>query len=326
VGNIFPALFINVMCGAISGFHALVSSGTTPKMVDRESHARMIGYGAMLMEGLVGIVALIAAASLTPGDYYAIQIPMEEQAARSENLKIIGGHLDNLEVVEVQVGESLRGRKGGAVTLAVGMSKIFSGVGFLEHLMGYWYHFAIMFEALFILTTIDTGTRIGRFLVQETLGKISPKLGRVDWWPGAIFATAAIVFGWSYLMWTGDISTIWPMFGIANQLLAVVAMCVATTVMINAGKARYAAVTILPLCFIVSTTMTAGVQMIGRFHSGTQNPDPAAAFRSWLNLILTAIMLLCVVIVLIDSIRVWIWRRPQAGTPVQPEVAAQAAK
>ena len=320
-GTLFPFLFITIMCGAISGFHALVASGTTPKMISNERDARMIGYGAMLMEGLVGIVALIAASSLSPGDYYAIQIPIHEQAAATERLKLIDGDHDTLQVTEVQVGENLRGRTGGAVTLAVGMSKIFGGFSFFEKLIGYWYHFAIMFEALFILTTIDTGTRIGRFLVQEVMGKIKPEFGRVDWWPGAIFATSVVVFGWAGLLWNGDIANIWPMFGIANQLLAVIAMCVVTTIMFNNGKARYAYVTLLPLSFITTTTLTAGYYMLNNFWMQAQG-DGAAGRRGMLNFGLTAVMLACVVIVLVDSLRVWLKKRP---TKVIPEPALERA-
>ena len=304
---IFPFLFITIMCGAISGFHALVSSGTTPKMLGKESDARMIGYGAMLMEGLVAIVALIAACSLAPGDYYAIQIPMADQVALSskyEKLHLIDGDQDNLKDYEIKVGENLRGRTGGAVTLAVGMSKIFSGIGFLSGLIKYWYHFAIMFEALFILTTIDTGTRIGRFLVQEVMGKINPQFGKVDWWPGTILSTSAIVFGWGFLLWHGDIETIWPMFGIANQLLAVVAMCVATTILFNSGRAKYAAVTMLPLAFIVTTTLTAGYMMVMRFWTVAGWSDLESK-KGTIKLALTSLMLSCVVIVLVDSVRRW---------------------
>jgi len=316
-GQIFPFLFITVMCGAISGFHALVSSGTTPKMVNKEGDARMIGYGAMLMEGLVGIVALIAASSLSPGDYYAIQVPMANQvvlAAKSEKLREIAGDVDNLQVVETQVGENLRGRTGGAVTLAVGMSKIFAGLSFFGGLIKYWYHFAIMFEALFILTTIDTGTRIGRFLVQEVMGKFNPKFGKVDWWPGTIFSTSVIVFGWAYLLSSGDISTIWPMFGIANQLLAVVAMCVVTSILFNSGRAKYAAVTLLPLAFITTTTMTAGYRMVMRFWAQASWVDKPGKTAS-LNLFLTSLMLSCVVVVLIDSIHRWFNPRPATTEP-----------
>ena len=260
----------------------------------------------MLMEGLVGIVALIAASSLAPGDYYAIQVPMEKQAALSpqlKTLKLIDGDHDSLGEYEVNVGENLRGRTGGAVTLAVGMSKVFSGVPFFQRLMGYWYHFALMFEALFILTTIDTGTRLGRFLVQEVLGIICPLLGRVDWWPGAIVSTLLIVAAWVALLWNNDVGTIWRAFGIANQLLSVVALCVATTVMINAGRQRYAAVTALPLLFCVSTTMTAGCQMIARYYAAASSP--AGTWKEWLNVALIVVMLLCVITVLLDSVRAW---------------------
>lgn len=304
---IFPFLFITIMCGAISGFHALVSSGTTPKMLSKEGDARMIGYGAMLMEGLVAIVALIAACSLAPGDYYAIQIPMADQVVLSskyEKLHVIDGDQDNLKDYEIKVGENLRGRTGGAVTLAVGMSKIFSGIGFLSGLIKYWYHFAIMFEALFILTTIDTGTRIGRFLVQEVMGKINPQFGKVDWWPGTILSTSMIVFGWGFLLWHGDIETIWPMFGIANQLLAVVAMCVATTILFNTGRTKYAAVTMLPLAFIVTTTLTAGCMMVMRFWTVAGWSDLESK-KGTIKLVLTSLMLSCVLIVLLDSIRRW---------------------
>ena len=309
------------MCGAISGFHALVSSGTTPKMIDREGDARMIGYGAMLMEGLVGIVALMAACSLAPADYYGIQIPMDKQTVMAskmgEKIAEISGDSDNLRVIESQVGENLRGRTGGAVTLAVGMSQIFGKFDWLSGLVKYWYHFAIMFEALFILTTIDTGTRIGRFLVQEVLGKVSPTLGRVDYWPSAILSTALVVFSWASLLWNGDIDTIWPMFGIANQLLAVVALCVATTIMFNHGRSRYAAVTVIPLCFIISTTLTAGAQMLIRFYSGANWAD-AIGRKNGINFVLTAVMLMCVVVVVLDSVRKWFVSRMQ----LEPVVAA----
>ena len=319
---IFPFLFITIMCGAISGFHALVSSGTTPKMVDKESDARMIGYGAMLMEGLVGIVALIAACSLAPGDYYAIQIPMADQVVLSSKyskLHLIDGDQDNLKDYEIKVGENLRGRTGGAVTLAVGMSKIFSGIGFLSGLLKYWYHFAIMFEALFILTTIDAGTRIGRFLVQEVMAKVSPKYGRVDSWPGTIFSTTVIVLAWAYLLWYNDIDTIWPMFGIANQLLSVVAMCVATTVLFNTGRAKYAAITLLPLAFIVTTTLTAGAMMVMRFWT-TAGWSDLDSKKGTIKLVLTSLMLTCVIIVLVDSVRRWF--NPRAPEVVEASLAA----
>jgi carbon starvation protein len=289
-GNLFPFLFICIMCGSVSGFHALVSSGTTPKMVDRESDIRMIGYGAMLMEGLVGIVALITAASLPQDLYYEIntslpevpayQKPLDELYAslgiRESNDPLHQTNVDapqhlrvDLAGVEQMVGgEALRGRTGGAVTLAVGMAYIFSSAldwtGLpLEGIMKYWYHFAIMFEALFILTTIDAGTRIARFLLQEALGKVYPKFEQTDWLPGALLATFAVTAGWGSLVWGGSISTIWPMFGIANQLLAVLALALVTTLLINSGRARYAPLTLLPMLFVTSTTLTAGGQMVG---------------------------------------------------------------
>jgi carbon starvation protein len=282
-GSLFPFVFICIMCGAISGFHALVSSGTTPKMIDRERDIRPIGYGAMLIEGLVGVVALIAAASLDPKLYYDINVSLDAAPKWQGQLDSLyqnlgDGTLTHLPVerrdldrVEEMVGgEALRGRTGGAVTLAVGMSFILTDAlrwaldpNTITSLMKYWYHFAIMFEALFILTTIDTGTRIARFLVQETMGKIDPKLGRTDWLPGAAFATALVTAGWGLLVYTGSIDTIWPMFGIANQLLAVLALALVTTLLVNSGRGRYAPITILPMLFVTATTMTAGVQLVG---------------------------------------------------------------
>jgi carbon starvation protein len=282
-GGIFPFVFICIMCGAISGFHALVSSGTTPKMIDKESQVRAIGYGAMLIEGLVGVVALIAAASLDPKLYYDINVAQKSVPQWQQKLDRMYEQLGNADLVHLPVerrdlgrveemvgGESLRGRTGGAVTLAVGMSFILTDAlrwsldpATIAGFMKYWYHFAIMFEALFILTTIDAGTRIARFLVQEAMGKIHPKLGRTDWMPGAAFATAAVTAGWGLLVYTGSIDTIWPMFGIANQLLAVLALTLVTTLLVNTGRGRYASVTILPMLFVISTTMSAGVKMVG---------------------------------------------------------------
>src|SRR5204862_5023483 len=218
---------ITIMCGAISGFHALVSSGTTPKMIKREGDARTIGYGAMLIEGLVGVVAMIAAATLPVGDYYAMNTDLAKVPAFHDKFVQIGANVDHLSVYEALTQESLRGRTGGAVTLAVGMAHIFDQatarfIGASESAMKtmwkYWYHFAIMFEALFILTTIDTGTRIGRFLLQEVAGKIYEPLGISGGWPSAIVSTALIVFGWAWFMNSDQFMTIWAMFGIANQM------------------------------------------------------------------------------------------------------------
>ncbi|MFO0951734.1 MAG: carbon starvation protein A [Isosphaeraceae bacterium] len=248
-GPIFPYVFICIMCGAISGFHALVSSGTTPKMVDREGDVRMIGYGAMLMEGLVGVVALISAAALPSSMYYDINIDLARRPQFAQALKALevdhdGGEAaaggGELVEMEKSVQESLHGRTGGAVTLAVGMARIFSkAIPGADWLIKYWYHFAIMFEALFILTTIDTGTRIGRFMVQEFLGKLWKPLGDLDWLPASMLSTGLVVFGWAYFIWSGSVETIWPMFGMANQLLAVIALAVVSTVLVNSGRGRY---------------------------------------------------------------------------------------
>ncbi len=317
-GGIFPFVFICIMCGAISGFHSLVASGTTPKMVDKESDIRPIGYGAMLIEGLVGVVALIAAASLPPQLYYDINIEQPRVADYQEKLDALYAQLGerdlehlNLADIERSVGnETLRGRTGGAVTLAVGMSLILTkplneiGLPF-EDLMKYWYHFAIMFEALFILTTIDTGTRIARFLLQEAMGLVHPKLGQTDWLPGAVFATAVVTAGWGLLVYTGSIDTIWPMFGIANQLLAVVALALVTTLLINTGRGRYAPVTLFPMLFVTATTMTAGTQMLTQFVQLTTS-GRWSALKGWLNIGLTVFVIGCVATLLLMAASRWI--------------------
>ena len=290
-GNIFPFVFICVMCGSVSGFHALVSSGTTPKMVGRETHIRMIGYGAMLVECLVAVTALIAAACLPPSLYYDINVPIEEAPRYAAQVREINAaygvpvappeagdplhavgtdrvaHLDLGSVEEKVGGESLRGRTGGAVTLAVGMSVVFEQafeqVGIRGGaLLKYWYHFAIMFEALFILTTIDAGTRIGRFLLQETAGRVYAPFARPDWLPGSLIAAGFITGSWGALIYTGSIGTIWSMFGVANQLLAVLALALVTTWLVNTGKARFALLTLLPMLWVTTTTLTAGTQLL----------------------------------------------------------------
>jgi carbon starvation protein len=320
-GKVFPFVFITIMCGAISGFHALVSSGTTPKMVDKEGQARCIGYGAMLIEGLVGVVALIAACSLLPGDYFSINVDLSKQAGFHDQMLRAGcpefGEAHELGTFEKGVGEQLQGRSGGAVSLAVGISKIFSGLPGFSKLISFWYHFAIMFEALFILTTIDTGTRIARFIVQELGGRIHPRFGRQDWMPGAVISTGLVVLFWSYFIWTGSIDTIWPMFGIANQLLAAIALSVATTVLINAGRGKYAWVTILPMAFVMTTTLAAAYQMVFNEKSGfiVRFRDPAQDHFKWgLNLFLTAVMVACLGVIVADSVRRW--RNPLKANPV----------
>jgi carbon starvation protein len=323
-GPIFPYVFICIMCGAISGFHALVSSGTTPKMIDKESDVRMIGYGAMLMEGLVGVVALIAAAALPNAMYYDINIDLARrpeflakhrdfaQFLQAGEADLHGGPAaaaapaggSELVAMEKDVQESLHGRTGGAVTLAVGMARIFSeAIPGMNWLMKYWYHFAIMFEALFILTTIDAGTRIARFLVQEFLGKLWKPLGDLNWLPASLLATGLVVFGWGYFIYTGSVETIWPMFGMANQLLAVIALAVVTTVMFNSGRGRYAPVTLLPMLFVATTTTTtAYYEITGKFWNMIK---AGKIVSGWLNIGLTSMLLGCVVVILVSAVGRW---------------------
>jgi carbon starvation protein len=299
-GPLYPFAFITIACGAISGFHSLVGTGTTPKMVDKETDIRPIGYGAMLMEGLVGVMALIAAASMHPGDYFAINTP----PAVYEKL---GQQVVNLPDLEAQVGETVTGRTGGAVSLAVGMAQILGALPGMRGFVDYWYHFAIMFEALFILTVIDAGTRVGRFLVGEFLGRAYKPFARQQWIPGSIFTTLLVVFGWAYFISTGNISTIWPMFGIANQLLAAVALAVGTTILINLGRARYAWVTITPLTFLSVTTLTAGFMSVrDNFLPMATGPNPALHFQGMLNTAVTITMMVLVVIILGAAVRKWL--------------------
>jgi carbon starvation protein len=333
-GPVFPYVFICIMCGAISGFHALVASGTTPKMVDRESHVRMIGYGAMLMEGLVGVVALIAAAALPNSMYYDINIDLarrpdfmakhhdfarslESDPAGAPAAGAPGGQAGSeLTAMEKGVRESLHGRTGGAVTLAVGMARIFTdALPGMSWMLPYWYHFAIMFEALFILTTIDAGTRIARFLVQEFLGRIWKPLGDLKWWPAAFLSTGLVVLGWGYFIYTGSVETIWPMFGMANQLLAVIALAVVTTILFNTGRARYAPVTILPMLFVATTTSTtAYYEIYGRFWK--KMVKGGAPVQGWLNIGLTVMLLVCVAVIVGSAILRWM-KPAQAGETVE---------
>ena len=296
-GALFPFVFITIACGAISGFHALISTGTTSKMIDVESDIRPIGYGAMLMEGVVGVVAIITASALHPGDYYAIN-------ATPDVFRSLGMPVVNLPELQNEIGEIVVGRTGGAVSLAVGMAQIFSGLPGMRGLMAYWYHFAIMFEALFILTTVDSGTRIGRFLIQEFGGRIWKPLSRTDWLPGNIVATVVMVLGWGYFIWTGNITSIWPLFGVANQLLAVVALAVGTTVIINLGRAKYAWVTFAPLCFVTITTLTAGYLSVrDNFWPMTASPNASLHIPGYVNSVCTVIMLVCAVIILAATTR-----------------------
>ncbi|MCY1066554.1 carbon starvation protein A [Nannocystis sp. RBIL2] len=379
-GSLFPFVFITIACGAISGFHALIASGTTPKMIDKESDIRPIGYGAMLMEGLVGITALLAATALPPADYFAINtdpkiavvadakgglapsqaalaaldpvMTAEDRrrlgltegqsatAAAEKTLKLsevlrlsngslaaLGFHADpgsvhaselsvadfkrlgvkveDLPTLAEATDEVIAARTGGAVSLAVGMARVFSGLPGMRTLLDYWYHFAIMFEALFILTTIDTGTRVGRFLLQEFLGRFHRKLGDPSWLPGAVLSSLVIVAGWSYFILTGSIATIWPMFGIANQLLASVALAVGTTIVLKEGRRpAYAWVTLGPLLFVGTTTLTAGFRSLVEVYV-PMTRDPATATMGVVNTVVTATLLTCVLAIVVMSARKW---------------------
>ncbi|MBI4804584.1 MAG: carbon starvation protein A [Desulfovibrio sp.] len=250
-GPVFPFLFITIACGAISGFHAIISTGTTPKMLDSERNMLFVGYGAMLTEGFVAIMALIAACTMVPADYFAIN----SAPAVFEKLGMATVHLNDISVA---VGEKLQGRPGGAVSLAVGMAQIFASIPIMEKLVAYWYHFAIMFEAVFILTAIDAGTRVGRFFLQEMIGNIAPRFNDKRWWPGVIITSFLFTGSWGYLVYTGDISTIWPLFGMSNQLLASVGLIIGTVMIIRIGKAKYAWVTGVPGIALAGMTMWAG--------------------------------------------------------------------
>jgi len=309
-GALFPFAFITIACGAISGFHSLIGSGTTPKMIDKESDIRPIGYGSMLIEGLVAIMALIAASALHPGDYFAINT----SPAVYETL---GQSVVHLPALEEAVGETVAGRTGGAVSLAVGMADIFSKLPGMRGLMDYWYHFAIMFEALFILTTIDAGTRVGRFLVGEFIGRGFPKMADHSWVPGSIISTLLVVVSWSYFIATGSISTIWPMFGIANQLLATVALAVGTTVIISAGRRQYIWVTLIPMCFLATTTLSAGFLSVkNNFWPMAIGPKVELHTQGYLNSIVTVIMMVSVIIILGTAIKRWL--QPDAPATAVP--------
>lgn len=294
-GKLYPFMFITIACGAISGFHGLIASGTTPKMISLETQARPIAYGSMLIESFVGIMALVAVSALNPGDYFAINV---DPALFSK----LGMETVNLAALSQAVGEDVSGRPGGAVSLAIGMAQIFSGIPGMNHLMDYWYHFAIMFEALFILTTIDTGTRVARFLLQEFGGRFNKKFERPDWIPGSVLSSGLVVLAWSYFILTGSISTIWPMFGISNQLLAAVALCVATVWLLRLGKVKQIWVTVIPLLFVGTTTLIAGYQsMTDNFYPLTQSSNSAIASQGWVNIGLTVTIMILAVLIGIDT-------------------------
>jgi carbon starvation protein len=342
-GALFPFAFITIACGAISGFHALISSGTTPKLLERESDARMIGYGAMLMESFVAVMALIAACALTPGVYFAINAPV---AALGPTVQTAAEAVAKwgfvvtpaeLELLAKQVGETtLLSRTGGAPSLAVGMAHLFSRSLGGSSAMALWYHFAIMFEALFILTTLDAGTRVGRFMLQDLGQHVWKPFGRSSWTPAIVLSSALIVAMWGHFLWQGvidplgGINSLWPLFGISNQLLAAVALCVGTTVIIKMGKARYAWVTLLPLAWLIVVTMSAGwvklfspqprlgflaharllqaAQTAGTLPPGVKSAGDLGRMiaNDYLDAAVAAFFLLAVIVILGDSIREWV--------------------
>jgi carbon starvation protein len=307
-GTLFPFLFITIACGAVSGFHSLVASGTTPKMVSKESHLLAIGFGAMLVEGFVSIMAVVAASILVPGDYFAINSMLSADVLTS-----MGFAPERIQELSAMVGTNVANRPGGAVSLAVGMASVFSELPGMKSLMAYWYNFALMFEALFILTTVDTGTRVARFLVQEMGGTFYKPLRQHAWLPGTLVTSFLVVAAWGALIYSGSINTIWPMFGVANQLLAALALAIGTTVLCRMGKARYAPITAVPMTFMFVTTFTASWQLVGRFlRLAVEKPDEAVVYYA--NTALVIVMACLAVVILGDSLRIW-WRmfRGRAG-------------
>ena len=288
-GAAFPFVFITIACGALSGFHAIIATGTTPKMIGSEREILFVGYGAMLVEGFVAIMALIAACVLVPADYFAINAA----PAVYEKLGMIPV---NLAELSREVGEQVQGRPGGAVSLAVGMAYIFSAIPAMKGLMAYWYHFAIMFEAVFILTAVDTGTRVGRFFLQEMIGKFIPKFLEKRWIPGIIITSFIFTFMWGYLVYTGDITTIWPLFGMSNQLLASAGLIIGTTIIIRLGNARYAWITAIPGLFMTFITMWAGYLNI------MYNYLPK---NQYLLAILSIVIMMLMVVVFVGAFRKW---------------------
>jgi carbon starvation protein len=339
-GKVFPFCFITIACGAISGFHSLISSGTTPKMILRESHARFIGYGAMLLESFVGVMAMVAACAMTPGVYFAINSPPSIVGATPDAAAAtISGWgfpltAQTMAGLAHAVGEqTLWNRAGGAPSLAVGMAQIFSNTIGGERLLSIWYHFAIMFEALFILTVLDAGTRVGRFMVQELAGRVWKPFSRTGWMPGILLSSAIIVGMWGYFLYQGvvdplgGINSLWPLFGISNQLLAAVALVVATTILLKMGRTRWIWVTLLPMAWLVIITMTASYQKIfdanprigflayanalvaqiaaGRIPAAKLMDTQRLIFNQRLDAAVTAVLALMVIVLIVEALVQW---------------------
>jgi len=342
-GSLFPFVFITIACGALSGFHALISSGTTPKMIQKESQVRLIGYGSMLMESFVAVMAIAAASILSPGLYFAMNSPagvvgttVQSAAEAVSNLGFVITPEQLQAAADAVQEETLIARTGGAPTLAVGISQIFSGFLGGEAFQAFWYHFAIMFEALFILTTVDAGTRVGRFMLQDTLGNLWKPIGRVSWWPSLVATSAIVVAAWGYFLYQGvndplgGINQLFPLFGIANQLLAAVALTVATTLLIKSGRLKWAWVTAVPLAWDAAVTLTASYQKVfssdptlgffaqrARYQAALDQGEllaPAKSvdemhqiiLNSTVDGILAALFAILIVIVIADAARVWI--------------------
>jgi carbon starvation protein len=340
-GKLFPFVFITIACGAISGFHSLIASGTTPKLLSNERDMRMIGYGGMMMESFVAIMAMIAATVLDPGVYFAINSPAgivgAEPAAAVATISGWGFPVGAAQMQELarEMGEAtLFARTGGAPSLAVGMASIFSSA-FGAGLLAVWYHFAIMFEALFILTTLDAGTRVARFMLQDMLGNVIPALGRTSWTPGVLLTSAAVVSAWGYFLYMGTIdplggiNSLWPLFGISNQMLAAIALCVASAILVKSGRARYAWVTVVPLAWLVIITSTAAWEKLFspelrvgfiahandlavKLAAGAIPPEKIAQtrqliFNDHLNAMLTMLFFALTWVLVLDTVRVS-WR------------------
>ena len=336
-GKLFPFVFITIACGAISGFHALIASGTTPKLLMNERDIRMIGYGGMLLESFVAIMAMIAATVLEPGIFFAINSPAgvvgkeAVDAIAKINSWGFAVTVEQMEQLAKDMGETtLFARTGGAPSLAVGMASIF-GSAFGKHLLALWYHFAIMFEAIFILTTLDAGTRVGRFMLQDMLGNFNKKLGETSYMPSVVFTSSVVVAGWGYFLYigvidpNGGVNILWPLFGIANQMLAAIALCVATGILVKSGKLKYAWVTGLPLLWLVIVTSTAAYQKVfstdirvgflaaaddlaAKLYGGMLPPEKAAVapqliFNQHLDAYLTLFFVVVLWVVIVDMLR-----------------------